>query len=156
MYRINIPGFKDLNIKYLVSDLNGTLTNKGIIKETTAALLNKIAQNLKVYIITADTYGKAGEACRNLRADLAILRTGREKEEKAFFVKELGGQETVTLGNGANDELMLEQAALGIVVMGEEGCSTRALLKADIVVKDIDDALRMLLDPEIIKATLRA
>ena len=156
MYRINIPGFKELDIKYLVSDLNGTLTNKGIMKETTAALLNKIAQNLKVYIITADTYGKAGEACRNLRADLAILRTGREKEEKAFFVKELGCQETVTLGNGANDELMLEQAALGIVVMGEEGCSTRSLYKADIVVKDIDDALSMLLDPEIVKATLRA
>ncbi len=156
MYRINIPGFKDLNIKYLVSDLNGTLTNKGIIKETTAALMNKISQNLKVYIITADTYGKAGEACRTLSADLSILRTGKEKEEKASFVKELGGQETVTLGNGANDELMLEQAALGIVVIGEEGCSTRALLKADIVVKDIDDALRMLLDPEILKATLRA
>ncbi len=156
MLKINVPGYKDFNLKYLVSDLNGTLTNSGLIKETTAALLNKISQNLKVYIITADTFGVAGNVCSSLEAELTVLRAGGEREEKASFVKRLGSEETVTLGNGANDEFMLEQAALGIVVIGQEGCCTKSLLKSDIVVKDIDDALRMLLNPDILRAALRA
>ncbi len=155
MVNINIPGFKELNIKYLVSDLNGTLTSKGVLKDTTAELLNKVAENMKIFIVTADTYGKAGDVCQNFKAELAILKTGKEKEEKASLVRKLGCNNTAALGNGANDELMLEKGALGIAVMGEEGCSSRALLKADIVVKDIDDALKMLLDPDIIKAALR-
>lgn len=156
MLIIKIPGYKDLKIKYLVSDLNGTLANHGKIRENTAVLLNKLSQHLKVYIITADTFGIAGEVCRSLEAELTVLRGEGEREGKATFVKLLGSEETVTLGNGANDELMLEQAVLGIAVMGEEGCCTKSLLKSDIVVKDIDDALWMLLKPDLIKAALRA
>ncbi|UNC92997.1 HAD family hydrolase [Candidatus Contubernalis alkaliaceticus] len=156
MLIISIPGYKDLNLKYLVTDLNGTLANNGLIKKTTAFLLNKISQNLKVYIITADTFGIAGEVCSSLQAELTVLKGGGERDEKAAFIKGLGSEETVTLGNGANDELMLEQSVLGIVVIGEEGCCTKSLLKSDIVVKDVDDALRMLLNPDILKAALRS
>jgi soluble P-type ATPase len=54
-----------------------------------------------------------------------------------------------------NDSLMMKKAALGIIVIGEEGASVKAINNADIVVKDIHDALDLLLNKIRIKATLR-
>ncbi len=50
---------------------------------------------------------------------------------------------------------MLKEAALGIGVIGEEGCSKEILKEADFIVKNITDALSALLHPERIVATLR-
>ena len=61
----------------------------------------------------------------------------------------------VVIGNGANDALVLEAAALGIVVLGPEGASSRALRAADIVCSAVTDALDLLLDPTALAATLR-
>lgn len=61
----------------------------------------------------------------------------------------------VAVGNGMNDRLMLRTAALGILVLGNEGTSVQALSSADIVVKDILDGLDLLLNPKRIIATLR-
>jgi soluble P-type ATPase len=61
----------------------------------------------------------------------------------------------VAIGNGANDALMLEHAALGILVMGGEGAAVEALLRARVVVTDICEALDLLLFPKRLIATLR-
>ena len=61
----------------------------------------------------------------------------------------------MAIGNGSNDVLMLKEAALGIGVIGEEGCSKEILKEADFIVKNITDALSALLHPERIVATLR-
>jgi len=45
----------------------------------------------------------------------------------------------------SNDVLMLKEAALGIGVIGEEGCSKDVLREADFVVKNVTDALSSLL-----------
>jgi soluble P-type ATPase len=59
------------------------------------------------------------------------------------------------VGNGANDQLMLQHAAIGIAVLQEEGLATAALSAADLVVKDILDVFALLKTPERIMATLR-
>lgn len=50
---------------------------------------------------------------------------------------------------------MFEICALSILIVGDEGYSAKALLKADIVVKSSEDALMLLLNPKRITATLR-
>jgi soluble P-type ATPase len=50
---------------------------------------------------------------------------------------------------------MLETAALGISVLGEEGLATSALVASDLTVPHINAALDLLLDPVRIVATLR-
>jgi len=61
----------------------------------------------------------------------------------------------VAIGNGANDAAMLQEAALGIAVLGPEGLAAEALLAADVVVASIEDALDLLLRPHRLVATLR-
>jgi P-type E1-E2 ATPase len=70
-------------------------------------------------------------------------------------VRELGPEKIVAIGNGANDAAMLKEAALGIAVMGEEGCSTALIKEADLVVTDIMKALGLIEHPERLVATLR-
>jgi soluble P-type ATPase len=62
----------------------------------------------------------------------------------------------VAVGNGRNDRLMLEAAALGIAVIGDEGLAADAMQACDIVVRHIADALALLEDPRRLIATLRA
>jgi soluble P-type ATPase len=61
-----------------------------------------------------------------------------------------------TVGNGNNDVEMLTEAALGIVVLGREGTSPRALMAADLIAQSITEALDLLLDAQALNATLRS
>jgi soluble P-type ATPase len=83
---------------------------------------------------------------------LASQNTTAEKRE---FIKRLGSEKCVAIGNGANDTLMLREAVLGICVLGTEGTAISAMLSADIVVRDIKDALDLFLLPKRLVATLR-
>ena len=60
------------------------------------------------------------------------------------------------MGNGRNDRLMLDEAALGVVVVQREGAAVETLLAADVVCQSIVDALDLLLNPLRLKATLRS
>lgn len=76
-------------------------------------------------------------------------------KQKRDFVNKIGAQNCICIGNGANDTLMFKECNLSIAVIGKEGLSTQALKNADILVKDICDALNMLSNPKRIVATLR-
>jgi hypothetical protein len=68
-------------------------------------------------------------------------------------VQSLGTEWTVCIGNGRNDHLMLEAAALRIAVLQQEGTAAEALT-ADVMVPDILAALNLLLQPRRLIATL--
>jgi soluble P-type ATPase len=55
-----------------------------------------------------------------------------------------------------NDFLMLKEAAPGITMMQAEGAATRALMRGDLVVCNILDALDPLANPLRLIATLRS
>ena len=71
-------------------------------------------------------------------------------------MRRLGGDNAVAVGNGRNDRLMLQEAALGIAVLQAEGAAVEALLAADLVAPDILAALDLLLVPGALTATLRS
>jgi P-type E1-E2 ATPase len=155
MISVSVPGWGDLDIEYLVVDYNGTCAFDGKIKENVKEILDKVSRYIKVFIITSDTYGNIDTEGNTI--GFSIIKVGKEGSgaEKAKIIKELGPEKIVAIGNGSNDVLMLKEAALGIGVIGEEGCSKEILKEADFVVKNITDALSMLLHPERIVATLR-
>ncbi|MCA9958568.1 MAG: HAD hydrolase family protein, partial [Anaerolineales bacterium] len=62
----------------------------------------------------------------------------------------------VAVGNGRNDALMLQAAALGIAVLQAEGTAVVTLTAADVVTPTILDALALLTEPRRLIATLRA
>ena len=81
-----------------------------------------------------------------------IIGTGSEKRD---HVRTLGPEQVVAMGNGANDVLMLQDAALAIAVLGPEGLCADALRASDVVVADPCAGLGLLLHPARLVATLR-
>ncbi len=155
MISVSVPGWGDLDIEYLVVDYNGTCAFDGKIKENVKEMLDKVSRYIKVFIITSDTYGNIDTEGNTI--GFSIIKVGKEGSgaEKAKIIRELGPEKIVAIGNGSNDVLMLKEAALGIGVIGEEGCSKDVLREADFVVKNVTDALSILMHPERIVATLR-
>lgn len=155
MIAIDIPGMKRLTIKNIVLDFNGTIAMDGSLIPGVGEKLNSLAGSLDIYILTADTFGTVLSACSSVSAKVVVLKETPGSREKLKFIEGLGAHETSAIGNGANDILMLEGAALGIAVIGPEGASSKALMAADVVVKDINDGLGLLLKPQRLAATLR-
>lgn len=155
MISVSIPGWGDLDIQYLVIDYNGTCAFDGKIKDQAKELMEKISRYIKVFIITSDTYGNIDNEVNTI--GFSIIKVSKENSgaEKARIIRELGPEKVVAIGNGANDAMMLKEAGLGIAVIGEEGCAGFVIKEADIVVKDVNDALNILLHPERLMATLR-
>ena len=152
---INIPGGGWFRLRFLVADYNGTLARDGTLIPEVIPLLLALARELEVHVVTADTFGTAPDSLRVLPVKLRVLPLERQDQEKANYIRELGTQATVCLGNGRNDILMLEEAALGICVTESEGACVQTLLAADIVCRSAPDALNLLLNPKRLIATLR-
>jgi len=85
---------------------------------------------------------------------VVFLSEGEGSRQKLELIKRLGERQTSAIGNGADDAPMIEEAGLGICVVGKEGAAGEALRKADVVVTSILDALDFLLKPLRQKATL--
>ena len=155
MISVSIPGWGDLDIEYLVVDYNGTCAFDGKLKEGVKEIMEKVSRHIKVFIITADSYGNIDNEGNTIGFSIIKVNKDQSSREKARVIRELGPEKVVAIGNGANDAMMLKEAALGIGVIGEEGCSTILVKEADLVVNNIVDALGAILHPERLLATLR-
>lgn len=156
MIKVEIPGRQALELKYLVLDYNGTLATDGLILQGVAERLVHLSTKTKIYILTADTFGTVRKMCEGLPVEIVVLQKADDgSSEKLEFVRQLGSEHTVAIGNGFNDHKMLQEAALGILIIGQEGCAVNALLASDIVVNKIEDALDLLLNTKRLIATLR-
>jgi len=155
MFELDIPGFGLLQLEYLVSDFTGTLSVDGRLIPGVKERLNRIAKFLKIYILTADTFGKAEEELSGVDCSVIILKGEEHDRQKEEFVRSLGAEKVIAFGNGNNDRRMLRVARIGVCVLLDEGCSVEALTSAKILVKSINDGLDLLLNPLRLKATLR-
>jgi P-type E1-E2 ATPase len=149
---ISIPGRSELRLEHVIFDVNGTLTNRGDLIEGVEDRLGRLRGALEIHLVSADTFGTLDAIAERL--DAAAVRAG-SGEDKVRVLDELGRERCAVIGNGANDALALEAAALGLGVVGPEGASAVALRAADVVCASIADALDLLLDPTALSATLR-
>jgi P-type E1-E2 ATPase len=156
MISIDIPGFGQLGLRYLVLDYNGTLAVDGQLLPGVADDLSAIAKQIEVHVITADTFGLAQTQLKGLPVSLKIIPIENQAEAKLDFVSKLGASFTVAIGNGRNDRKMLEAAAVGIALIQREGGSAATLGSADIVCTSIRDAVTLLQNPKRMIATLRS
>lgn len=156
MLKITIPGVGELDIKHVVFDFNGTLATDGKLHPFLAPLFAQLKKMVDIAVLSADTYGTVQAECMDLGIDVHVLSSKNGTAEKRAFVRESGAESTICVGNGVNDAGMFEICALSLLIMGEEGCAVKTLAKADIVVKNSEDALNLLLHPKRLTATLRA
>ncbi|UCC65871.1 MAG: ATPase P [Deltaproteobacteria bacterium] len=155
MLNMEIPGRGEHKIEFLVLDMNGTISTDGRISAKVKDKVNLLAKKLTVYILTADTRGDAQERLGRIEAELVKLDEGEEASQKGRFIREIGAEGTIAVGNGYNDHLMVKEAVLGIAIIGREGAAKETISNADVVVSDVLDALDLLLKPLRHRATLR-
>jgi soluble P-type ATPase len=156
LIEINIPGFKHLKLAHLVLDYNGTLAVDGSLLPGVQERLQGLAAEVRIHVITADTFGEVRATVSDLPCKLHILPQESQAEAKRDYVLGLDADGTVCIGNGRNDRLMLAEAALGIAVILGEGASGACIAAADVVCRDINDALDLLRHPLRLTATLRS
>lgn len=155
MIKMEIPGRPALEITHLVLDFNGTIAKDGRIHNKVKDAISLLGKKVSVHILTADTRGNVLEATKRLPVQIETLQEVDTALEKAAFVRSLGKEHVIAIGNGTNDQQMLREAALGLCVIEQEGTATPALLASDVVFNSILDALRFILKPLRHQATLR-
>jgi soluble P-type ATPase len=156
MIEIVIPGYCSLRLLHLVMDYNGTLAQDGHLIEGVRSRLESLAGQLRLHVITADTFGIARGQLNWLHCELVILPVEEQAQAKLAYVDNLGRDQVSAIGNGRNDQLMLEAAALGIALIQGEGAAFESLAAADVIMPNIQSALDGLLYPKRLIATLRS
>jgi len=149
---LELPGAVPVTLTDVVLDFSGTLALDGTLLPGVAERLAAVAARLRITVLTADTFGTAAEALKGLPLNVKVLATGTEK---ARYVSRLGAGHVVAIGNGRNDVEMLRVATIAIAVIGPEGAAGELVRVADVVVRDISEALELVLHPLRLKATLR-
>lgn len=156
MLEVAIPGYGNLQLAHLVLDFNGTLACDGRLIPGVRERVTALREILEIHVLTADTFGRVGAEIDGLGCTLEIIPGQHEAEEKLQYIQSLGIDSTVCFGNGRNDRLMLKAAALGIAVIQAECASAEAILSADVLAPNIQNALDLLLNPLRLTATLRS
>ncbi|MGM0421383.1 MAG: HAD family hydrolase [Bacillota bacterium] len=153
--KLTIPNYDDFEIKNIVFDFNGTLAAGGVIPEKVLAELDSLAKKLNVYVLTSDTFGTVGSTFAETSIKIAIMDGRDDTAAKQDFIEKLNSEQTIAVGNGNNDSLMLKTAALGIALIGPEGAAIPTLMNSDIAVTSIEDVFNLINDPIRLTATLR-
>jgi soluble P-type ATPase len=155
MIELKIPGRGKFELEYLVCDVNGTLAVDGQLQDGVIRGLTNLKDRLSIHLLTADTFGRQAVIDRQLNLEAVRIEPGEEAAQKTAFVRQLGPEKVVAIGQGANDAGMIKEARLGICIISPEGSAVETLLAADMVVPDIMSALDLLEKPLRVVAGLR-
>ena len=150
-----IANYKEIDIQHIVCDYNGTIAKDGIVVAEVKELFTKLNESYRVHVITADTFGSVHKQLDGYGVEVVVLSSDDHTKEKEDFIISLGADSCLSVGNGNNDSSMLKTSAIGISLLGDEGCSRDTLFASDIVCKSISEALMLILHPKRLIATLR-
>lgn len=153
--KIEIPGYRELNITSLLLDYNGTIAVDGVIRREVRERIEKLAKQLDIYILTADTHGTARLQCEGLDVKVHTFPVDNAMDNKREILDYIGGNSCVCMGNGRNDTRMFEAAALSIGILDQEGACGNLLQMSDLCVRCAEDGLDLLLYPKRLIAGLR-
>ena len=153
----DIPNYGKIQIKNVLLDVNGTIQFNGKIQKKLIREIKKLKSFYSVFLISADTRGNLNEIA--LKSGIAPIKISQadlaEAEAKNNELMKLGQEETVAIGNGNNDSIMLKNAIIGIAILGQEGLAFETLQNSDLVFSNCIDAIQFLMDEKKIIATLR-
>lgn len=155
MIDVKIPGYGNLHIENVLMDYNGTIAASGSFIPDLKETILKLSKKVNLYVITADTFGTVSKELENLPIEIIKIKKNNERREKLEALKKLRPEKTIAFGNGNNDTLILNESAVGICIIGDEGSSKEAVMAADVIIGNIEKGLELLVEPNKLKATLR-
>ena len=154
MISIQRPGMESLDIHFILIDFEGTLAMDGRVHPKAKDKVNLLSKRATIYILTKSNREKVEETLKKMKVKILYVTEGDSSQQKLDVLQRLGPHQTAVIGNGLDDVRIMEQAGLGMCVIGKEGSSAEAMAKADLVVTHVLDALDFLLKPLRQRATL--
>ncbi len=154
MISIQRPGQEPLEIDIILIDFEGTLASDRRVHPKAKDKINLLSKRVRIYILAKEEKERVTEVLKRVKAEIVFLKEENTSREKLNLLKQLGAGRTAAIGNGADDVLMVDEAGLGICIIGREGAAGETIQKADLVFPDIVDALDFFLKPLRQKATL--
>ena len=153
----DIPNYGKIHIKNILFDVNGTIQFDGSIPTKVKKRIKRLKNYYNIFLISADTRGNLNQIALNLGVKSIKISPSEllEAETKNNELIKLGREETVAIGNGNNDFMMLKNAILSIAILGKEGLSSNTLMNSDLVFSNCIDAINFLMDEKKVIATLR-
>jgi len=154
MILIERPGLNPLEIEFVLLDFDGTLAMNRRVHLNAKDKINLLSKRTHIYVLTTQRKELIEERLRRVKAEIIYLAEGDCSRRKLDLLHQLGPTRCAAIGNGVDDAGMIQEASIGICVIGKEGSSGEAVKNADLVFVDILDALDFLLKPLRQKATL--
>ncbi len=154
MIPIERPGLSPLEIEFILVNFEGTLAIDRRVHPKAKDKMNLLSKRTKIYILTKEKKELIEERLRKVKAEIVYLAEGGSSQRKSDLLHQLGPARCIAIGNGIDDAAMIQEAGVGINIIGKEGASGEAMKNADLVFSDILDALDFLLKPLRQKATL--
>ncbi|MBD3215139.1 MAG: hypothetical protein GF311_21210 [Candidatus Lokiarchaeota archaeon] len=157
MKKLYIPNFGEILIRNILFDVNGTVQFFGNISEDLNERFQKLKEIYNIFLVSADTRGNLEEIANRLQVKFIKItpKDISESQAKNYQLDKLGKNETIAIGNGNNDSLMLKNSIIGILIIGSEGATIESLLNSDLVFTNPIDVLDFLMDDDAIIGTLR-
>lgn len=98
MIKIEIPDYKTLELEYLVLDYNGTIALDGRMRDEVKERLLKLAKDLQIHVLTADTHGTAKKMCEGMPLKIQTFPTDGALDEKLAVVDFRGHRRNILSG----------------------------------------------------------
>ncbi len=154
MIRIERPGQSPLEIEFILLNFEGTLTTDRQVHPKAKDKINLLSKRTTVYVFAMQPKEVVDERLRKVKAEVIYLTQGDASRTKLDWVRQLGPSRCAAIGNATSDVALMQEAGIGMYVIGREGSSGQALNHADVIFSDILDALDFLLKPLRQKSTL--
>src|SRR4030042_5105200 len=145
MISIQRPGMENLDIHFVLLDFEGALAMDGRVHPKAKDKVNLLSKRATIYIMTKSNREKVEETLRKMKVEILYVTEGDSSQQKLSVLQRLGPHQTAVIGNGLDDARIMEQAGLGMWVIGKEGASPEAMAKGGVVVTNVLDALDFLL-----------
>jgi soluble P-type ATPase len=157
MKKLTIPHLGIFEIHNIIFDINGTLQFNGKISKEVVQKVQELKKHYNIYLVSSDTRGNLEQLAKKLKTEYIRINPGNQPdaEAKNKELLKLGVENTIAIGNGNNDRIMLKNAIIGILIIGSEGASTKSLMNADIIFTNPINAINFLMDEKAMIATLR-
>jgi len=148
-----IPDAEPLDLRTIILDLNGTLSVSGVVPDGVQERITKLKQRgFEIILFTGNTRGNANELAQSLGIEWRLAANGAEKRDLAL---KMNPEYCVSIGNGLIDLELMKVVKFRMVTIQAESVHVQTLLNSDVIVPTIINALDMLLDPNILIATIR-
>lgn len=151
--KYNPVGVGEIELENIILDLNGTLAVGGVLVDGVEVRLLKLKElGYKLFLFTGDLRGNAAILADKIGVEVQLATNTEEKEA---LTKKLDVNKTVAIGNARIDIGTFSSTKLRIATLQAEGIHADILKYVDVIVPSINDALDLLIDPNIFNATMR-